>query len=125
MRCIVSSEEDISLVRIRIFVCANYDDCRLMTDLILPRRQFLAGLMAALAAPAIVRVDSLMKLPRPEKLVRVADFVDFEIDLDDAWISVRRRQQLLVWMADEMRKGRSVFSGIHFTGTYSVPSPYL
>jgi hypothetical protein len=36
-----------------------------MIDLILPRRQFLAGLAAALAAPAIMRIDSIMKLPRP------------------------------------------------------------
>lgn len=36
-----------------------------MTDLILPRRRFLSGLAAAFAAPAIVRVDSLMRLPPP------------------------------------------------------------
>ena len=35
-------------------------------SLILPRRAFLAGLGAVIAAPAIVRADSLMKLPRPE-----------------------------------------------------------
>jgi hypothetical protein len=44
-----------------------------MTGLILPRRQFLTGLAAALAAPAIVRIDSLMKLPRPE-IVRAVSF---------------------------------------------------
>lgn len=33
---------------------------------ILPRRQFLAGLATLMAAPAIVRIDSLMKLARPE-----------------------------------------------------------
>jgi hypothetical protein len=38
--------------------------------MILPRRQFLAGLATTLAAPAIVRADSLMKLPRPS-LIRM------------------------------------------------------
>jgi len=33
-----------------------------MSNLILPRRQFLIGLGAALAAPAIVRAESLMKV---------------------------------------------------------------
>lgn len=36
--------------------------------LILPRRAFLAGMAAALAAPAIVRAESLMKLPPQPKL---------------------------------------------------------
>jgi hypothetical protein len=31
-----------------------------MTDLILPRRQFLTGLMGLVAAPAVVRATSLM-----------------------------------------------------------------
>lgn len=34
-----------------------------MSGLLLPRRQLLLGLGALIAAPAIVRVDSLMKLP--------------------------------------------------------------
>lgn len=50
-----------------------------MSGIILPRRQFLAGAIAALSAPAIVRVESLMKLPRPERylhpLFRLGDFV--------------------------------------------------
>ena len=56
-----------------------------MIDLILPRRQFLAGLAAALAAPAIVRVDSLMKLPKPKIIpinvnfaIKLGDFVSYE-----------------------------------------------
>lgn len=41
-----------------------------MTDLILPRRKFLAGAAAFLAAPAIVRVASLMpvKAERRDKM---------------------------------------------------------
>lgn len=34
-----------------------------MSDLIIPRRSFLAGLGLAMVAPAIVRAESLMKLP--------------------------------------------------------------
>lgn len=56
-----------------------------MTKLMLPRRQFLAGLAAAFAAPAMVRVESLMKLPRPEiikprrfvPLFRIGDVITF------------------------------------------------
>ena|GEM_PF-6723692 len=37
-----------------------------MTDLILPRRQFLKTLSGIIAAPAIVRADSLMKVVAPQ-----------------------------------------------------------
>jgi hypothetical protein len=41
-----------------------------MTGLILPRRAILRGLVGLIAAPAIVRADSLMKLPLPPKILR-------------------------------------------------------
>lgn len=40
-----------------------------MSKIILPRRRFLAGLATALAAPAIIPVERLMKLPRPAALI--------------------------------------------------------
>jgi len=39
---------------------------RTVTDLILPRRQFLKTLSGIIAAPAIVRADSLMKVVAPK-----------------------------------------------------------
>lgn len=38
--------------------------------MLLPRRTVIQGLISLVAAPAIVRVDSLMKLPRPEPLIK-------------------------------------------------------
>lgn len=52
---------------------------------ILPRRKFLAGLAAAIAAPAIVRVESLMKLPRPEI---IQPFDDLRVPLFWAEITI-------------------------------------
>lgn len=69
-----------------------------MTDLILPRRTFLAGLAAALAAPAIVRVDALMKLPRPVR-ARGWQHVELELDVprfDEFWHLPRRQLTISV-----------------------------
>lgn len=41
-----------------------------MTQLVLPRRKFLSGGLALLAAPAIVRASSLMQI-KPERVVAV------------------------------------------------------
>ena len=72
-----------------------------MIDLILPRRQFLAGLAAALAAPAIVRVDSLMKLPRP-RFVRIGEMVvDLKIKVRPSEMTVQEAHK---WLHDALHK---------------------
>jgi hypothetical protein len=43
-----------------------------VTELIIPRRKVIKGLAALIAAPAIVRVDSLMRLPPKLRIIRRA-----------------------------------------------------
>jgi hypothetical protein len=59
-----------------------------MTDLILPRRQFLKTLSGIIAAPAIVRADSLMKVVAPKRQMlyplwgpplNLGDLIDIEL----------------------------------------------
>lgn len=44
--------------------------------LILPRRRFLAGLVGLVAAPAVVKASSLMKIVVPRPSFAVVDFSD-------------------------------------------------
>lgn len=50
-----------------------------MTDLILPRRKFLVGAAAFLAAPAIVRASSLMPV-KAEKIIKAGEYVWLDMD---------------------------------------------
>lgn len=52
-----------------------------MTDLILPRRKFLTGLMGLVAAPAVVKASSLMpvKAMTPEVLVKQYEYQQIEL----------------------------------------------
>jgi hypothetical protein len=43
-----------------------------VTEIILPRRTIIKGLAAMLAAPAIVRIESLMRLPPKPRIIRPA-----------------------------------------------------
>lgn len=63
-----------------------------MTGLILPRRKFLVGAAAFLAAPAIVRASSLMPV-KAEKIIKAGEYVWVHMDsiyigpsVDDAWV---------------------------------------
>lgn len=44
--------------------------------LILPRRRFLAGLVGLIAAPAVVKTSSLMKIVAPRPSFAIVDFSD-------------------------------------------------
>jgi len=61
-----------------------------VTDLILPRRKFLAGAAAFLAAPAIVRVASLMpvKAERPA-LQPVTYFIEHNPSRAEVYLVIR------------------------------------
>ncbi len=58
-----------------------------MTGLILPRRKFLVGAAAFLAAPAIVRASSLMPV-KAEKIIKAGEYVWVHMGprVDDAWV---------------------------------------
>jgi hypothetical protein len=83
-----------------------------MTDLILPRRQFLTGLMGLVAAPAVVKTSSLMS---------VRSFVDPQLYTfpNKVWVprssgvSLAQIRELLMpglqKMFDDMYEDRSEF----------------
>lgn len=63
-----------------------------MTDLLIPRRKFLLGLGASLAAPAIVRVENLMPIPRrPVVAVRLPIIWDLMNEPGPDWLQVLDR----------------------------------
>ncbi len=49
--------------------------------MVINRRKLITGLISFIAAPAIVRAESLMKLPRPQE-ISLRKIVEYTIDSD-------------------------------------------
>lgn len=69
-----------------------------MTDLILPRRKFLTGLAALVAAPTIVRAASLMPVRKlPKGLVLAYDSFGNEYETYTCWFRMCEPLVLEEW----------------------------
>lgn len=64
----------------------------------LSRRGFLGGLLAVVSAPAIVRVESLMALPRPEIIVpQIQTAVEYAVGNHLMTMDMITREAIKLW----------------------------
>src|ERR1700759_3420070 len=64
----------------------------------LSRRGFISGLLAVVSAPAIVRVESLMALPRPEIIVpQVQTAVEYAVGNNLMTMDMITREAIRLW----------------------------